>query len=135
MHLTRNREAAEELYQECWVRVLMKLDMLRSAENAMPWLTKICVNLYRDGLRKEKLRRFFPLGEEDKHTEEDHTGKIELKEAVERLPDKLRLAFILTYVEGYSEKETASILGISCGGVKSRLSRARQFLREVLEDR
>lgn len=138
LHLTQNRDAAEELYQETWVRVLMQLDRYQADKPFEPWLNRICVNLYRDGLRRQKLRRFLPLPEERElpsaeSPQQLSDGRMDLEAAVEKLPDKLRLAVILSCYQGLSEKETASALGISPGGVKSRLSRARKLLKEALE--
>ena len=101
----------------------------------LPWAAKICVNLYRDNLRREKLRAFFPL-EDRPRAEPDggFAGKMEIEDAVNRLPEKYRIAVILRCCENLSEAETAAILGISPGGVKSRLSRARKLLKEALYD-
>ena len=59
---------------------------------------------------------------------------MEIEDAVDRLPEKYRIAVILRCCENLSEAETAAILGISPGGVKSRLSRARKLLKEALYD-
>jgi len=55
-----------------------------------------------------------------------------LQEAIEQLPDTLRLTFVLRELEGLSTQETAQVLGIREGAVKTRLSRARLQLREIL---
>lgn len=137
MHLCRQRDTAEELYQETWVRVLMKQGSFRDGEPFEPWLTKICVNLYRDSLRRQRLRRFLPLSgleaaEVPLQISDDE--RLSLLDAVGRLPEKLRLAVILVYMQGYTERQAGEILGISVNGVKSRLLRARKLLKEALTD-
>lgn len=139
LHLTCNRDAAEDLYQETWVRVLMQLDRYQADKPFEPWLNRICVNLYRDSIRRQKLRRFLPLPEERElpaaeSPQQLTDQRLDIESAVEKLPDKLRLAVILSCYQGLSEKETAAALGISPGGVKSRLSRARKLLKEALDD-
>ena len=137
MHLCRQRDAAEELYQETWVRVLMKRDSFRDGKAFEPWLVRICVNLYRDSLRRQRLRRMLPLsGREtgELSTEGNLEERLSLLDAVGKLPDKLRIAVILVYMEGYTESQAAKILGLSVNGVKSRLLRARKLLREALTD-
>lgn len=135
VHLCGRRADAEDLYQETWVRILEKLPRYKPDLPFLPWAAKICVNLYRDTRRKEKLRAFFPL-EGRPHAEPDggFTGKMEIEDAVDRLPEKYRVAVILRCYENLSEAETAKILGLSPGGVKSRLSRARKLLKEALYD-
>ena len=59
---------------------------------------------------------------------------MELRDAVARLPEKYRITVVLRCVQGLSEAETAQVLGITPGGVKSRLSRARKLLKEALYD-
>lgn len=137
MHLCRQRDAAEELYQETWVRVLMKRDSFRDGEPFEPWLTRICVNLYRDSLRRQRLRRFLPLSGLETTAvfpQISSDERLSLLDAVGRLPDKLRIAVILVYMQGYTESQAAGILGISVNGVKSRLLRARKLLKEALVD-
>ena len=59
---------------------------------------------------------------------------VPLYEAVDKLPEKLRLAVILFYFQGEDLASAAGILGIPVGTVKSRLSKARKQLKEVLSD-
>lgn len=139
LHLTRSRDAAEDLYQETWVRVLMQLDRYQADRPFEPWLNRICVNLYRDSLRRQKLRRLLPLPADPKTPAAEPfyqqiDQQLDLQAAVNNLPEKLRLAVILSCYQGLSEKEAAAALGISPGGVKSRLSRARKLLKEALDD-
>ncbi len=136
MHLCRQRDAAEDLYQETWVRVLMKQQSFREGAPFEPWLTRICVNLYRDSLRRQKLRHFLPLSglESTPPARLSSEERLSLMDAVDRLPDILRIVVVLVFIEGMTEKEAAKILGLSVSGVKSRLSRAKKLLKEALRD-
>ena len=104
------------------VRVLMKRDSFREGEPFEPWLTRICVNLYRDSLRRQKLRRFLPLNGVESTVSHDLASdeRLSLMDAVGKLPDKLRIAVVLVYMDGRTEQQAADILGISVSGVKSR---------------
>ena len=135
VHLCGRRSEAEDLYQETWVRILEKLPRYQPDKPFLPWAAKICVNLYRDSLRREKRRAHLPL---DSSPHPDREGEfaagLEIRDAVNRLPEKLRETVILRCYLNRSEAETAKILGITAGGVKSRLSRARKLLKEALSD-
>lgn len=132
----------EELYQETWLRALERWEQYDSARPFEPWLTQICVNLYRSSLRRflrSPIWNGFSTGEEKERTlesvaaaeQEDYTA---LRQAVENLPDRLRMTVILFYYRDRDLEETARILAIPTGTVKSRLNRARQLLRKELAD-
>lgn len=65
---------------------------------------------------------------------EDEASFRELKLITEELPEKFRSVILLCWFEGCTAKETAKILHISEGTIKSRLHRARQLLKKVLEE-
>lgn len=132
---------ADDLYQDTWLRVLRSLPRYDPNLPFEPWLTKICVNTYRSALRraarnpllsfrtneeKDALLRAVPAPEEA-----DYAA---LYEAVDRLPEKLRVAVILFYFQGMNTAAAARTLGVPEGTVKSRLHKARKQLKEVLGD-
>lgn len=132
---------AQDLYQETWLRAWNARDRL--PENAGPWLTRICVNLYRDSLRRKKLLRFLPFAVGDDppgpldilaESQQDPDERADLRRAVDELPADQRLALILYYFCGKSVEETARALHLPPGTVKSRLARARKKLKGRLED-
>ena len=140
MKLCNNREDAEDLYQETWVkayRFLGKYDVSKEFEG---WLTSICVNAYRDILRRQKwksLVAWFRTTEEKDFAiesapdrEEDYS---DVRDAVEGLPDKYRVATVLYYWSGHDVKRIAEMLSIPEGTVKYRLHKARELLKGVLE--
>lgn len=131
---------ADDLYQETWLRAYMKLDTYKSEFPFEAWLTSICVNAYRDELRRRRRRRENEVDAEDKQELMENIGDetdcraFEVREAVEKLPQKLRETVILYYYNGYDEKTTARILKIPVGTVKSRLSAAKTKLKGELTD-
>lgn len=138
--LCANTHDAEDLYQETWLKVVKNISKYDTTQEFEPWLTKICVNTYRNTLRRILRSPIFNgfASDEEKmailenvavQEKEDYTY---LHEAVNRLPEKLRMTVILFYFKEMDVNETASVLGIPPGTVKSRLNKARNLLKEVL---
>ena len=142
LSLCRNPDHAQDLYQETWLRVIQKLDQYDNRLEFEGWLTRICVNLYRDQLRKKNRNRIFDgfstREEKDALLEsiptkekEDHR---DLHQAVGRLPDKLRITVLLYYFRDLDIQSTAAALGVPPGTVKSRLQKAKKLLKEMMQD-
>ena len=139
LSLCANTFEADDLYQDTWLKVLKNFSQFDSSKEFEPWLTQICVNTYRNALRRIKRSPFlnFQTNEEKDAClsavpateKEDYS---ELHAAIQKLPEKLRMCVILFYFEVMDISATASALGIPEGTVKSRLSKARQKLKEVL---
>lgn len=104
-------------------------DRLRDEAKFKPYLLKILANECHTIWRKARRELFVPIPEEGINFPD-----ASLREAVAALPDKLRVAFALHYMEGASEEEIAFILHIPKGTVKSRLNRARMLLRQSLSE-
>lgn len=120
----------EDALQNCLEKGLRKCESLRDAEKFRPWITRILVNECYDILRGKKR---LVLTEALASPEADGID-FALRDAVTSLPEKLRIPLLLQ-LEGYSVKETASILRIPEGTVKHRLNRARNTLRDILSDK
>ena len=140
--LCADKYDADDLYQDTWLKALQHLDKYDPVRDFEPWLTTICVNTYRDRLRrlrKSPLFHGFRSSEEKEQllsnakapTPPDYSP---LYTAIDRLPDRLRVTVILYYFRQLDLRETAKILNIPEGTVKSRLNRARTILKEVLQD-
>ena len=140
--LCTNQYDAEDLYQDTWLKALQYLDRYDVVREFEPWLTAICVNTYRDRLRRLKKSPFFHSfrsNEEKDRLFADVQASAApdyapLYAAIDRLPDRLRLTIILFYFRQMDLQSTANILHIPVGTVKSRLNRARNELKEVLQD-
>jgi RNA polymerase sigma-70 factor (ECF subfamily) len=142
LSLCRNPDHAQDLYQETWLRVIQKLDQYDNRLEFEGWLTRICVNLYRDQLRKRKRNRIFDgfstREEKDALLEsipaKEKVDNRDLHQAVGRLPDKLRITVLLYYSRDLDIHSTAAALGVPPGTVKSRLHKAKKLLKEVMQD-
>ncbi|HEX9903044.1 MAG TPA: RNA polymerase sigma factor, partial [Acidobacteriota bacterium] len=144
---------AEDLFQETWLRVVRHADEIRCApEKLKPWLYAIVSNLFKDSLRRKRVRRLFssneasfPAAESDESSAspaapwpgpEKSAENSELAGRLERalagLPERQRRVFLLKEVEGFKEEEISRLLGIPRGTVKSLGFRAVRELRREL---
>lgn len=118
----------EDAVQECIHKGLLRLASLRDEKAFKSWIIRILINECYNVLRRKK--REIP-------TEEIPIVAPEIQdtsvfEAVMALEERLRLPFVLHYVEGYTTREASRLLRVPEGTLKSRLGRARQLLRDVL---
>lgn len=142
MTLCANSFDADDLYQDTWMKVVKNYSQYDPTQPFEPWLTKICVNTYRNGLRrilKSPVFNGFESDEEktavlDNAPAPEKADYSDLHSAIEGLPDKLRLTVITFYFRDMDTDETAKILGVPPGTVKSRLNKARKLLKEALTD-
>lgn len=140
--LCANSFDADDLYQDTWLKAVKNISQYDESREFEPWLTKICVNIYRNRLRRIMKSPVFDAfsSEEKKASVMDNIAVPEtedyswLHEAVKRLPEKLRVTVILFYFWDMDVGQTAHALHIPPGTVKSRLSKARKLLKEVLAD-
>ena len=132
---------ADDLYQETWLKAVKYFSQYDDTKDFEPWITKICVNTYRNTLRR--LTQSPVIEFRDNEEKEAFIASIPatatedylpLYEAIEKLPQKLRLAVILFYFRDMDLASTAEVLNVPVGTVKSRLNKARKRLKEVLTD-
>ncbi len=149
-HITQNREDAEDVLQETFLKAYEHLDQFKGDAKFYTWIVRIAVNQALMKLRRRKTDRTVSIDEtidtgEDTVTREiaawdedpeqrfsrDELGGI-LDDAVQSLEPLYRSVFVLRDIEELSTEETAEALGLSIPAVKSRLLRARLQLREKL---
>jgi RNA polymerase sigma-70 factor (ECF subfamily) len=153
----RDREKASETLQDTFVNVYRKLNQFDNRSKFTTWLYSIVTNNCLMKKRQTKLSRTtIPLEElsidenlstnprrsdiidPSRHTPIDSIMNLELRHildtAIQQLPMEYRIVFVLRDIEGRPAEETAKILGLSVPAVKSRLRRARLFLRSKLNE-
>lgn len=134
----------DDLAQEVFIKAYEALPRFRFQSSFYTWLYRIAVNKSRDELRRRKVRRLFSLQSMIESRDRELTSKMvaqpedkEPQELVARalrsLPEKFRLPIVLKDIDGRSYEEIAEIMECEIGTVKSRLSRARGMLRNVLK--
>jgi len=149
-HITQNREDAEDVLQETFLRAYEHLDQFQGNSKFYTWIVRIAVNQALMKLRRRRTDKSVSLDEsidtgEDTVTREiaawdedpeqrfsrEELGEI-LDSAIQTLAPTYRSVFLLRDVDDLSTEETAEALGLSVPAVKSRLLRARLQLREKL---
>ena len=149
-HITQNREDAEDVLQETFMRAYEHLDQFQGASKFYTWIVRIAVNQALMKLRRRKSDKSVSLDEtidtgedtvvreiaawdedpEQRFSREELRGILD--SAVQSLDPLYRSVFVLRDVDDLSTEETAEALGLSVPAVKSRLLRARLQLREKL---
>ncbi|MFA6596077.1 MAG: sigma-70 family RNA polymerase sigma factor [Ignavibacteriaceae bacterium] len=131
----------DDLSQEVFISVYKKLDRFRFESQFTTWLYRITINKCRDHLRRVKIRSILsPLSASEAELSYSSTAvhdENEIQEIVRngvaQLPEKLKTPLILKDFEGLSYQEIAETLGTEVGTIKSRIFRAREALKKILE--
>jgi RNA polymerase sigma-70 factor (sigma-E family) len=132
--LTGDRHTAEDLVQTAFAKLYLSWDRVRDQGSIDGYLRRILVNennsLWRRGWKRRE-HATEQLPEPAPHVDQYDDGRsAALWELVQSLPKKARAVLVLRYYEQLSEAETAEVLGVSVGTVKSQTSRALATLRE-----
>lgn len=142
--LTRNREDAEDLVQETYVKALKGFESFQIGTNFRAWMFQILRNTFLSSRSRLEMRMTVPLSSEDdfrvqfvsSNTAESLlVGRCDLHAvrcAIEQLPVIFREAILLRDVEDMSYQEIADLLSIPIGTVMSRIARARKAVRDVI---
>ncbi|MGD9807914.1 MAG: RNA polymerase sigma factor [Deferribacterales bacterium] len=145
LNVVKNRELAEDITQEAYLKGFDKLDTLKNRDQFYPWLKRIALNLALNHF--ERAKRVMDVESEEDETSfferipdgespEELLVKEELKRYVrmyvEALPDKLRVVVVLREIEDLSYEEIAEMMNIPIGTVRSRLFNARQIIKDRL---
>jgi len=126
---------AEDLVQETLLLAWRGFARFEPGTNVRAWLFRILLNVFRQQRRKaqpalaaETLARAHPVAVSPSRE------SVEVRQALERLGSDQRNVLLLAAVEGYTCREFSEILGVAMGSVMSRLSRAREAMRELLSE-
>ncbi|WP_042197185.1 RNA polymerase sigma factor [Paenibacillus camerounensis] len=150
-HLSLDRQEAEDLFQEVWVRVLRKLEKYDPERPFKAWLFQVTVNLHKDRYRKwKKLRERLTLAWTDDNSKlsepgdgapltEDFLLKKEeflyLEQCLRTLPKRYLAPLILFYYEEFSYESIGEVLDVPLGTVKSRLNQGKKLLKAAMGGR
>lgn len=132
---TGNREDAEDITQETFLRLVRASPELQDEAHCRAWLLRVAANCACDLFRAPWRRKNRPLEEAERlpaPAPEPDTGGV--LEAVLALPEQYRIPVHLFYYEGMSIAEIARVLGQREGTVRTRLTRARAKLRDTLKE-
>jgi RNA polymerase sigma-70 factor (ECF subfamily) len=150
LRLTRNRQDAEDLLQETYLKAFAHYDGFQEGTNLKAWLFRILKNAFINKYRRDRVRPSeVDVGETAQDLEDalDRASKSsatpeedllsravdgEVAAALASLPEEFRLVVELSDLQGFSYRETADILEIPLGTVMSRLYRGRRLLESAL---
>lgn len=145
LRMCQNREDAQDCLQDAMLRVYKALPSFKGQSSFSTWAYRITMNTCLDELRRKKVRQASSLDQmldlgwapvDEMNSTERHADNQELKRnlsrAIQTLPEEMRAAVVLRDVQGFSYDEIASMLSTNVGTVKSRISRGREKLREIL---
>ena len=147
MRYTTDRDSAEEVLQEGFIKIFDKLEAFNYEGSFEGWMRRIMSNTAIDSIRKSKKNPIltdndadFKLGSEDPMVIHEEVETIGLKaeiamEAINELSPAYKAVFNLYVLEEYTHKEIAEILGISEGTSKSNLSKAKVNLQKILKEK
>lgn len=143
LRLTHDPHAAEDLTQETFLRAWRQHAALRHPQALHLWLFRIAANVWRDQIRRGKLRvgQAGPLPEDYASGTQSVEQKLNDEEdlrralrAMQALPERQRAVLYLSACEGLSAAEISAVLGISLGAIKTNLCLARKKLRHELKE-
>ncbi|MFK8164952.1 MAG: RNA polymerase sigma factor [Lewinella sp.] len=133
IRLVANRMDAEDLTQECFIKVFQRLPQFRGEASVRTWIKRIAINISLEHLRRQQ-PILVPvddhvLAEEAPLPQADMTR---VHHAIKELPKGCRVVLTLYLLEGYRQAEIAEILAVSVSTVKSQYWRAKHLLRLAL---
>jgi RNA polymerase sigma-70 factor (ECF subfamily) len=130
----------EDVLQDVFVRVQRSLETLRDEERFVPWLYQVARSAVQDSLRQRARHPLTHTADDEPAVDEpessvaSETGLAAFAaSAISRLPSPYREALTLTDLEGMTQLAAANLLGLSVSGMKSRVQRGREKLRELVE--
>ena len=148
VRMVSDRQRAEELTQDVFVRVWEKLHLFRGESSFGTWLHRMTVNVVLNARKSEGRRQArFEESESENGGVDSVTASstcgivgmplppgdlLDLEVAMRRLPPGAKRVFVLHDVEGYKHEEIADMLGVTTGATKAQLHRARLLLREEM---
>ena len=137
MRFVKNADDAEDVLQESFIKAFQKIHQFKGDVTFGAWLKRIVVNKSIDflKLKKEKIS----LNEDNMHVvvEDDNwnvSSTISIEQyAIDELQDKYKYVVLMFLVEGYDHQEIAQVLNISESACRTRLSRGKSYLKELLK--
>lgn len=135
----KNREEAEDVVQEVWIRIFSHLGSFRFDCPLEAWLKRIAINTSIRALQKQPQWKGFQdtdgleIAVSHEMSALDQLTVEELRAVIQQLPDGCRTVFNLYAVEGYKHHEIATLLGISEGTSKSQYFRAKALLQKEVK--
>ncbi|MCX2731297.1 RNA polymerase sigma factor SigM [Saccharopolyspora sp. NFXS83] len=135
----RDHEDASDALQDAMISAFRNAASFRAESQVTTWLHRIVVNACLDRIRRRQARPTVPLPDTGpaepavpRDAIEEQDTRMAVQDALAALPEEQRAPIVLVDVEGYSVSDTAAVLGVAEGTVKSRCARGRVKLAKLL---
>ena len=149
-HLTNDSSEADDLYQDTFLKAMELKEKIDYGNNPKSYLLSVALRIWKNKKRKfawrKRIAEVRSLAEEQDADRREATQSLpeeritekekeeSIREAVDRLPERLKIAVLLFYMEDLSAAQIAETMKIPLGTVLSRLHQARKILKKELED-
>jgi len=137
--MMKNKDDADDIHQEVFVQYICHYPELESEEHKKAWLIRVTINTCKNWWKSAWQRKVCGLLDSQEVTEQEDTTlqweqRYPIIEQIRNLPQKYKVVIHLFYYEEMSIKEIAHVLQLKESNVRARLTRARQKLKDVLEE-
>lgn len=139
-----NHEDADDVAQEAFIKAYLALGDFRGGASFFTWIYRIAVNLALNAARKRQLvtyvrqseivERFFPAQRDPSSEIEQRETETRLEQAIQELPEKQRLVFVMRFFDEMTYEEISQVLKTSVGGLKANYFHALKKVREYMKD-
>jgi RNA polymerase sigma-70 factor (ECF subfamily) len=151
LRMIGNYDEASELAQEAFLRAFKSIKSFKGDSLFSTWIYKITTNVCLDEIRRKKKKKLISLDEDIEHDGSEFKRQIKddspgpesvaennelkrmVKESINLLPGDYKVVLVLRDIQGFSYEEISRILNCPTGTVKSRINRARQALKKILQ--
>lgn len=134
MSMLKNEADAQDSVHDAILKSYQNLASLKNEEYFSTWLVRILINCCNKKLKENSRRADIGDNLPDVASRDNPYLSVELGEAIDSLPPKIRITIILHYIEDYPIKDIKHILRIPEGTVNSRLNKGRSMLRQILKN-
>ena len=130
--ILRQQQDAEDAVQTTFLKLYKGISRFQHRSKFSSYLFRILLNTCFDAVDKRKRRAEEPLEWSDPSSNDKYGTRLDLEDAIDRLPERMRSSFVLFAVEGFKQEEIADILNMKLGTVKANIFHAKSRLRTLL---
>ena len=132
--ILRQQQDAEDAVQSTFLKLYRGISRFQHRAKFSSYLFRILINTCFDTLDKHKRRAEEPLEWSNPSSDDGYRTKLDLEEAIAKLPERMKSSFVLFAVEGFKQEEVAEILNMKLGTVKANIFHAKARLRSLLTE-